>query len=289
MADSFCAPADPYHPGFLPIAAWEPFRWLHAGFSTRQGGGTRVYSESGSGEQNLGWTSEDDPLVVAENRRRLVSAVCGRDGGELVTMRQVHGAAVRRVERGEHPLATADGRAVLEADGLITGEPGVILGVQTADCVPLLLADTRTRCVAALHAGWRGTLAQIAVAGIRVMRSEFGSRPEDLIAAIGPAIGPCCFAVAADVHTAFLREFPEAAELFTERQMANAAPQLHLDLWEANRRQLVHAGLRPSAISAAAECTACARTGDGQRKYFSHRAEQGRTGRMMALIGVSGR
>lgn len=270
--------------GVVRVAAWAGMPWLRAGFSTRQGGRTVAYSRGLGGEQNLGWTAEDDAAIVAANRRGYVAAVWGgAESAELVTMRQVHGAEVRLVERGGGPLATADGRAVLEGDGLMTREPGLMLGIQTADCVPVLVADTRTRAVAAFHAGWRGTLAGIVAEGVVAMQREFGSRKEDLVAAIGPSIGPCCFAVGGEVRAEFEREFGHARSMFSE-----ARGQLYMDLWEANRQQLREAGVSAEAISVVGECTACARTEDGRRRYFSHRAERGFTGRMMSTIGVVG-
>ena len=294
-------------PGVVKVTAWEKFPWLRAGFSTRQGGGSMLYSAGGVGEQNLGWTAEDIAATVAENRRRFVSAVAGTSAPELVTVRQCHSGMVRLVERGAGQLSTAEGRAVLRGDGLMTRERGMLLGVQTADCVPVLIADTRTRVVAAFHAGWRGTLARIVERGVGTMRMEFGSRPKDLVAAIGPSIGPCCFAVGEEVQSEFESQFAYATGLFSEvydsdpvREKypmlfltarapghSNIGPQIHLDLWEANRRQLLDAGLREKAISLVGECSACARLKNGRRKYFSHRAEHGYTGRMLSVIGVA--
>jgi copper oxidase (laccase) domain-containing protein len=114
------------------------------------------------------------------------------------------------------------------------------------------------------------------------MSDEFGSRSEDLIAAVGPSIGPCCFEVGEEVSAEFEGGFPYASELISRRSNGKA----HIDLWEANRRQLMDAGLRPEAITVMGECTACSRLEDGRRKYFSHRAEQGFTGRMLNVVGV---
>jgi hypothetical protein len=297
-------------PGIVKVAEWARFPWLHAGFSTRQGGGSTAYSDAGieaPGEQNLGWTADDPAAVVAENRRRFVRAVSGKTTMQLVTVRQFHSGMMRVVEPDGAALATAEGKAILRGDGLLTTNAGLLLGIQTADCVPLLIADTRTRAVAAFHAGWRGTLARIVERGVGTMRLEFGSRPADLVAAIGPAIGACCFAVGEEVRFEFESQFAYAPELFSEvydsdpvRQKypmlfltacapghSNLGPQIHLDLHEANRRQLLDAGLRASAISLTGECTACARLRDGRRKYFSHRAERGFTGRMLSVIGVA--
>jgi YfiH family protein len=300
--------------GVVRIASWDDIAWLRAGFSTRQGGLTTVYTDGMEGEQNLGWTDADSPSNVAENRRRFVAAVarqetaacqdtaarqdtaaCEATATTLVTLRQIHGAAIRTVHAQDEPFATPEGKAILAGDGLLTRQVGLLLGVQTADCVPVLLADTRTHAVGAFHAGWRGTLARIVEHGVSAMQQQFGSDPGDLIAAIGPAIRPCCFAIGEEVRSQFHAEFAYAAELFAEaseaddrRSQQSPGPQLHMDLHEANRRQLLDAGVPPEAVTVIAECTACARLPDGRRKYFSHRAEKGFTGRMLSLIGTAG-
>jgi len=309
-------------PGVLKVAGWERYPWLRAGFSTRQGGGSAAYADDGPGEQNLGWTKEDSAEVVAENRRRFARTVWGAGGQpELVTVRQFHSGMVRVVgdpesepgseapEPGHPEWSTPEGKAVLRGDGLMTGLPGLLIGVQTADCVPVLLVDTKTRTVAAFHAGWRGTLARIVERGVGTMRLEFGSKPKDLVAAIGPGIAACCFAVGEEVQHEFESQFACAQDLFSEvydrdpvrdkypmlflTQRApghsNLGPQIHLDLHQANRRQLLDAGVRAKAITVLGECTACARLRDGRRKYFSHRAEHGYTGRMLSVVGVKGR
>jgi YfiH family protein len=301
-------------PGVLQVAGWEQYPWLRAGFSTRQGGGTTAYADGGPGEQNLGWTKEDSAAVVAENRRRFARAVWGAGPHpELVTVRQFHSGMIRLVgDPGSegpdpgHPKFSRDGKALLRGDALMTALPGLLLGVQTADCVPVLLVDSKRRAVAAFHAGWRGTLARIVERGVGTMRLEFGSKPKDLIAAIGPAISACCFAVGEEVQHEFESQFAYAPELFSEvydrdpirmkypmlflTQRApghsDLGPQIHLDLHEANRRQLLDAGLRAKAITVLGECTACTQLRDGRRKYFSHRAESGYTGRMMGVVGV---
>jgi hypothetical protein len=299
-------------PGVMKVAGWERYPWLRAGFSTRQGGGTTAYADGGAdsegrGEQNLGWTKEDAAKVVAANRERFVRAVWGAGRQpELVTVRQFHSGMVRLV--GEPGSESLDPGHPLRGDALMTALPGLLLGVQTADCVPVLLVDTKTRAVAAFHAGWRGTLARIVERGVGTMRLEFGSKAKDLVAAIGPAIAACCFAVGEEVQHEFESQFAYAPELFSEvydrdpiklkypmlflTQRApghsDLGPQIHLDLHEANRRQLLDAGLRAKAITVLGECTACTRLKDGRRKYFSHRGEHGYTGRMMGVVGVKG-
>lgn len=286
-------------------AAWPAVPWLRQGFSTRAGGVSTVY---GGQSLNLGWTKEDDAASVARNRQEFVRAVAVDAPMRLITVRQIHSPMIRVVRAGNAELETADGRAVLAGDGLMTDVPGVLLGIQTADCVPVLVADLRQRAVAAFHAGWRGTLGRIAERGVGTMRLEYGSRPEDLVAAVGPAIGACCYAVGENVEHEFQSQFAYAAELFSERYDSDPVrenypllfltarapghspigPRRHLDLPEANRRQLLDAGLRAEAVTVVAECTACARDGGDERRYFSHRDEHGFTGRMMAVVGVVG-
>ena len=287
-------------------AAWgrDP-SWLLHGFSTRAGGVSTVY---GGRSLNLGWTKEDDATLVGENRRALVRAVAVERPAKLVTVRQIHSPMIRMVREGEEQSAAKEGRALPAADGLMTDVPGLLLGIQTADCVPVLLADRKRRAVAAFHAGWRGTLGRIVERGVGTMRLAYGSRPEDLVAAIGPAIGACCYAVGEEMRHEFESQFAYAAELFSERFDSDPVrtkypllfltarapghspigPQLHLDLAEANRRQLLDAGVRAEAITVVGECTACARDANGKRRYFSHRDEHGFTGRMLSAIGIAG-
>jgi polyphenol oxidase len=287
-------------------AGWEKYAWLRHGFSARAGGVSSIY---GQHSLNLGWTKEDEAKNVAENRRRFLREVTGGPA-KLVTLRQFHSGMVRVVEAGdgalESRLETTDGRAVLRGDGMMTDVPGVMLGVQVADCVPVLVADVKRHAVAAFHAGWRGTLGRIVERGIGRMRLRYGSRPEDLVAVVGPAIGPCCYSVGEEVRFEFESQFAYAPELFSEVYdsdpvrdkypllfltarapgHSNIGPQIHLDLWEANRRQLLDAGLKAKRITVVGECTACARVG-GRLKYFSHRGESGFAGRLMGVVGVA--
>lgn len=281
----------------LQVPGWEDLDWLWHGFSTRHGGVSRAYGATPSkGVLNLGFTSEDDGDSVARNRHLFAEAVTGNTATPLVTVRQFHSNIVLCADQSQAELKQPG-----KADGLITDQTGLLLAVMTADCIPVLVADRRRRVVAAFHAGWRGTVKRIVESGIGRMRLHFGSRPDDLVAVIGPGIGACCYAVGEEVQAAFESQFAYARELFTEiydpdpvrlkypmlflnqRAPGHAAPMmsLHLNLIEANRRQLIDAGLRPDCIDSLGACTSCL-----SGRFFSHRAEHGRTGRMMAVIGI---
>lgn len=266
-------------PAIEIVAQWSRFPWLRAGFSARAGGVSAIY---GWKEQNLGWTAEDDPRAVAKNRRRFVSRVSKDRPMQLITLQQHHGDVILDMDAAPAPLMSAEGKATLQGDGMMTANAGRLLGIITADCVPVLVVDTKHRAVAAFHAGWRGTVARIVEQGIGRMRERYGSQPGDLFAAIGPAIGRCCFEVGDEVKSKFLNTFSYAPELI---EVGEAA--VHVDLHEANRRQLLEAGLRAEQITMLAECTACTRLPDGRRKYFSHRSERGFTGRMLSAVGIS--
>ena len=278
----------------VQVPAFAALPWLRHGFSTRSGGVSTIYDPNGVGDLNLGWTRDDDPANVAENRRRLVAAA-GIPDAPLVTVRQVHTAQSLIVADSvvAASFVNGEGRAIHEGDGLISGASGVLLGIQTADCVPVLVVDTDRRVVAAFHAGWRGTVARIVEHGVARMAAEFGSRPRDMLAAIGPSIGACCYTVGDQVRREFTEAFSYGEALFRHKTSPAAegeAPPLHLDLWEANRRQLLDAGLAPEKITVVGECTGCAGLGDGsggRRRYFSHRCEHGFTGRMMNVIGIA--
>jgi YfiH family protein len=257
---------------WLGVPGWENLDWLWHGFSTRRGGVSRVYragDEVGSGELNLGFTAADTAENVRENRLRFVDAVSGSRETSLQTARQVH--SNRSMTAAEAAQETTP-----EADGLMTGQAGVLLGIQTADCIPVLVADPVRRAVAAFHAGWRGTVARIVELGVGRMTEEFGSDPADLIAAIGPGIGVCCYTVGEEIKAQFGANFSYAEELFLPLEGA-----FYLNLIETNRRQLMAAGLRQDAIATVGGCTSCQ-----QQLFYSHRASGGHAGRMMAVIGI---
>jgi len=283
---------------WLPVPKWN-FPWLWAAFSTRKGGHSRAYCAEGApGELNLGLTAADDREAVLANRRLLAEAVTGSAATPLIPLRQFHSNLVVVATTADASRSTPR-----KADGQMTDEPGALLVVQTADCVPVLVADRRQHAVAAFHAGWRGTVKRIVEAGVARMRLAFASRPQDLVAAIGPACRVCCYAVGEEVLSEFDSQFSYAHELFRRVESTDPVqrkypmlflsqrppghsplgPALHLDLIEANRRQLLAAGLKPQAIQVVSGCTQC-----HADLFFSHRASRGHTGRMMAAIGIRG-
>jgi len=266
--------------------------WLVHGFSTRTGGASEF---DGNPALNLGFTDWDEPANVSANRAKFAAALAAGHM-PLVAMRQFHSDAIHIVAA---PVPATDAP---KADALATRTPGLLLGAQTADCVPVLLADTRQRAVAAIHAGWRGTLARIVVKTLGRMQMEFGTRPRDVVAALGPAIGRCCYEVGPEVAQAFAAQFPVAAEWFDGpfEQLAHGEeplwlpwltmmppghvpppPRVQLDLRAANRWQLMDAGVPESRIAASDLCTAC-RTD----LLFSYRREGAKTGRLLAVIGI---
>jgi polyphenol oxidase len=279
------------------------FDWLVHGFSTRPGGASELKANRDGGDPpsekilNLGFTDWDTRDRVLKNRQDYFAAL-NASKMRVIALRQIHSDIVQVVNSSNfEPSGDA-----LKGDALITNQPGLLLVVQTADCVPILLADKKRRAIAAIHAGWRGTLQRIAEKAIGRMQMEFGTSPQDVIAALGPGIGQCCFEVGPEVVAEFAAKFTEANEWFkgpfdslargdndpnwlpwlTMRPPGHQLPEprAHLDLIAANRAILINAGILPGNISSSGFCTAC-RTD----LFFSYRRERV-TGRMMAAIGV---
>jgi YfiH family protein len=249
-----------------------PAPFAHA-FSTRLGGVSAPPFDA----LNLGGKWGDDAVVVGENRRRFLRAA--GVGAPLYAARQVHGAAVARVRAGDDPAPLAR----VEADALVTDAPGVTLGVFVADCIPALIADPRTGAVAAIHAGWRGTVAGVARAAVAALGRELGARPADLRVALGPAIGACCFEVGAEVVGAFRAALGDAAASVVLPSPRGAPDRWHVDLKAANRLFLERAGVDPAAIESGPECTHCDRA-----RFFSYRRDGSATGQLMAVIARAG-
>jgi YfiH family protein len=279
--------------------------WLVHGFSTRAGGFSRAY---GSGDLNLGFTKDDARGAVERNRAAFlheIGVVTRNRGGSrnsgspfwpLITLRQIHSDIIRRVD--SIPAANKEPPS---GDGMITATPGLLLGIQAADCLPVILVDPKRHVVGVFHAGWRGTVQRIVEKGVGEMHRSFGSNPRDLKAAIGPGIHGCCYEVGEEVRTKFESQFAYGAKLFREVKesdplrekypllfLSARAPghsdlprKIFLDLVEANHQQLLAAGVLAKNIEASPFCTNCR-----PDLLFSYRSEKGKTGRMMAVAGI---
>jgi polyphenol oxidase len=272
----------------------EEIPWLIHGFSTRMGGVTPEY---GGNALNLGLTKEETRANFEKNLELWKAALLDRSQAgaaslPLKSLKQIHSAIIHKItNRDDQPAA---------GDGLITNVPGVLLAVKTADCLPVIVVDPVKLAVGVFHAGWRGTLQRIVEKGVGEMRKHYGSDPTDLVAAIGPGIGKCCYEVGDEVMDLFDSQFAFSRELFEDVFDSHAlhlkypllfmnqrapghgepAARPHLDLMKANRIQLLKAGVPEKHISVLDYCTSC-RTD----LFFSHRKEQV-TGRMMATVGI---
>lgn len=250
----------------------------------------------GGNSLNLGFTQDDSRAAVERNRSvflKKLGAMNGKHPWPLITLRQIHSDLIHHVA----PLP----KGPLAGDGLITDTPGLLLGIQTADCLPVILVDTKRQAIGVFHAGWRGTVKRIVEKGAGEMRRWFGTMPRDLKAAIGPGIHNCCYAVGPEVRDQFNSQFEYAAKLFHEVEefdevrekypmlfLTARAPghsvmpkKIYLDLAEANRCQLLTIGVLAKNISVSALCTSC-----HPDQLFSYRADKTVTGRMMAVAGI---
>jgi polyphenol oxidase len=283
--------------------------WILHAFSLRRRGAERDHASG----LNLGFTSQAKRAEVARNRHRFFRAL-GAERFALASLRQTHSSTIYRAVRAAGSVAAYQlagssepptARDVPPAgDALLTDDPGVLLAVRTADCLPVLLADGQRKAVAAVHAGWRGALACIVEKAVGEMRRWFGSQPQDLQAVLGPSIRACCYEVGQEVVDAFCGRFPRGESFFHRDPVRKgeahlvapsvptlslcppghgpaAPPAARLDLVAVARDQLLRAGLRPGSIQVMPFCTAC-RTD----LCFSYRKEGVLSGRMLAVIGI---
>ena len=244
------------------------------GFSTRLGG----VSEMPANSLNLAGFNEDAAENILENRRRFLKLFPGN--WAFAGCWQVHGADVRVVQTAEDakPAENQRGETIF-CDVIVSNANGVLAGVKTADCVPILMGDRRAGAFAAVHAGWRGTLATAVIIGAERLAKEYDTKPEDLRVAIGASAGPCCYEVGSEVIDAFTTKFAGAENLFTPTRPGHAL----VDLLQANRDQLISIGVKPERIHTAPICTMC-RTD----LFFSYRKEKavhGKVGRLLAIVG----
>jgi polyphenol oxidase len=271
---------------FLQVVPFLKIPWLVHGFSARPGGHSKLDEKR---VLNLGFVEWDTRENVLKNRSAFQSAL-GANHFSLVALKQTHSDAVLRFD--------SPSPEPCHGDASFTNHSGLLLGVQTADCVPILLVDKRNRAIAAIHAGWRGTLHRIAVKAIGHLQMQFGTKDADLLAAIGPSIGGCCYEVGTEVAAEFRSQFPHAKDWFDELrtgdepnplQWLNRRPPGHqpppknvlLDLRKANRDQLLDVGLSSKNIFVSDLCTVCRHD-----LFFSYRKEGARAGRHLSAIGI---
>ncbi|MBC7900271.1 MAG: peptidoglycan editing factor PgeF [Saprospiraceae bacterium] len=239
------------------------------GFSTRLGG----VSPLPESDLNLAGFDEDTRANIYENRRRFLNVFDA--GFDLATVWQVHGDGVKFVETIKDAANSEE-----KFDALISKVPNLLVGVKTADCVPVLLGDPVNKTFAAVHAGWRGTVLSIAAKTIEEMKNAFGTNPADLVCAIGPAASCKSYEIGQDVIDAFNDNFSTSGKFFTPTRAGHALIDLHL----ANKDQLLGAGVSEANIFTAPFCTM-----ERTDLFFSYRVEKelnGKTGRLMSVIGL---
>lgn len=244
-------------------------------FTTRLGG----VSVGDCATLNLSFSRGDDIAAVRENYRRLAEAL-GVSEGQFVLSDQAHTTHVRRVGREDAGNGLVRENRFSQVDGMVTDEPGIVLSTFYADCVPLYFLDPAHRAIGLSHSGWRGTVARMGAVTAGTMAREFGTRPEDLLCAIGPSICRDCYEVSEDVAEAFARAFPgHGDELISHKGNG----KFQLDLWRANERVLLDAGVKKEHIALAGICTCC-----NSGLLFSHRASKGRRGNLGAFLMLEG-
>ena len=259
--------------GVLRFAQWREENWVNHAFTTRVGG----VSQKEFAAMNLGFRRGDDDGKVAENYR-LFCAAAGFDPESLVCGAQDHHVNIRRVTAENRGTGIWREKDMESIDGLCTDDPAVTLVIYCADCVPLYFLDPAHRAIGLAHAGWRGTAAGMAREMVERMGKEFGTRPQDLLVAVGPSIGPECFEVDAPVGEEFLK-LPQSEKFVSGPQ----GEKYHVDLWECNRQFLLSAGVREERITLGKVCTMCE-----SDLLFSHRKTRGRRGSNCAMLALSG-
>ena len=255
---------------FFSVTAWHRYDTVAHGFFTRMGG----VSSPPYTSLNVGPMGGDKPEHVSQNLRRIAKALSIPVRGVFCAS-QVHGNQVLTVSATQGSIFGSE--EPLQADGLLTEQKGIYLGVLTADCVPLLLFDSRRSVVGAVHAGWRGTAKGIAPKAVREMHKAFGSKVEDLLVATGPAIGPCCYVVGEEVAQSFL-EIDPATRRFLDPA---GSRRWKMNLTGINKHQLIKAGIKEKNVFQSSLCTCCRKD-----LFFSVRAEGEPTGRQIGLIGL---
>lgn len=241
-------------------------------FSTRRGGVSRgIYSS-----MNLSYTRGDKREAVDENFRR-IACVFDSTPDRIVCSDQTHTTNIRRMTVEDAGKGVTRPKDYADVDGLITNVPGLILATFYADCVPIFLVDTEKRAIGLFHSGWRGTVNRMGEKALTAMREAFGTRPEDVKAAIGPSICRDCYEVSGDVAGSFFELFGgDSAEVIKPGKQEG---KYQLDLWEANRRILLESGILPVNLEVTDLCTCC-----NSSYLFSHRASMGKRGNLGAFM-----
>ncbi len=244
-------------------------------FSTRLGG----VSDGIFASMNLSYTRGDEKAAVDENYRR-IAGLLGCEPEDIVCSDQTHTTNIRVVEEKDKGKGIIRPKDYTDIDGLITNVPGIVLATFYADCVPLFFIDTEKKAVGLSHSGWRGTVGRMGQCTIEAMQKAYGTRPEDVIAAIGPSICQDCYEVSEDVADAFYREFhgPGHGEAIL---LSKGNGKYQLNLWRANQIVLEEAGVLPEKIQVTDICTCC-----NPAYLFSHRASQGKRGNLGAFLGL---
>ena len=249
-------------------------------FTTRLGGvSADIFST-----MNLSFTRGDEEAAVRENYRRLARAL-GAEVGQFVCSDQTHTVNVRRVTAADAGKGLTRERDYRDVDGLITDEPGLVLSTFYADCVPLYVVDPVHRAIGMSHSGWRGTAARMGAVTLSAMQEAYGTRPEDVVCAVGPSICKDCYEVSADVADIFVEEFPgHEQEILAESEknsvgMAHADKKYQLDLWKANEIIFQEAGVRKEHLAVTDICTCC-----NPKLLFSHRASHGKRGNLGGFL-----
>ena len=222
------------------------------------------------------FTSKQLALPDAESWKSAVASV-GGSIDRLMRVKQVHGNTVRVLRRGEVPEGAAEMRP--DGDAIVSNQPGLVLAVMVADCVPILIVDRRQGAAAAVHAGWRGTCARVAPAAIDAMRRELGSHPDDLLAAIGPSVGPEDYEVGEALLDAFRAAGHHSRDV--DRWFTRSTTKPHLDLWRASTDQLIAAGVKAERVFSCGLSTVA-----HPAVFDSYRVDGAQAGRMAALVVV---
>ncbi len=258
---------------YYAFPAFEAVPFVRHGFSTRLGGVSSGIFES----MNLSFTRGDDAALVRENFDRFCNAV-GVDSRNAVISAQEHHTVVYNATAADRGRGVLRERGYTNIDGLLTDEPDVVLFTQYADCVPLFFVDPIKRVVGTAHAGWRGTAAKMGAVMVERMVSDYGCCREDILTAVGPSIGPCCFEVDEPVRLAFAEAIDFAPEC--TREVGNG--KSYIDLWEINRRTFLEAGIKEDHITVTDLCTRC-----HPDVLWSHRATAGKRGSLVGCIAIS--